>query len=158
VALEPEGSSPCSPHLTTGPCPEPVESNPPPSPQPISLSPFWYYPPIYVFWVVSFLWAFPPKPCTLYLVSKMLGTCHLNAAARMVKMLCLKGIEETRHPYIIMLSVCLCVPLCHYSKGLTSSHKMCRGHHAFRDRPNWIRLNFLQSVMRWWTHELVIGE
>jgi hypothetical protein len=33
VAQEPEGSSPHSQQPATGPCPEPVESNPPPPPQ-----------------------------------------------------------------------------------------------------------------------------
>jgi hypothetical protein len=66
VAQEPEGSSPHSQQLATGPYPEPVESNP--HPQPISLR-FILIPLslIYalVFRVASFLWAIPPKPCTL---------------------------------------------------------------------------------------------
>jgi hypothetical protein len=64
VAREPEGSSPNSQQLVTGPYPEPVESNP--HPQPFSLRSILIHPPIcaLVFQVVSFLRAFPPKPCT----------------------------------------------------------------------------------------------
>jgi hypothetical protein len=66
VAQEPEDSSPRSQQPATGPCTELVESNPhPPSQSP--QDPFWSYRPTYalVFRVVSFLLAFPPKPCTL---------------------------------------------------------------------------------------------
>jgi hypothetical protein len=60
---EPEGSSPYSQEPTTGPYSEPTEFL-----QPVSLIPVWSYSPIYapVFRVVSFLRAFPPKPCTLF--------------------------------------------------------------------------------------------
>jgi hypothetical protein len=58
IALGPEGSSPHLQESATDPYPEPVEA--PPRPQSSS------HPPVYdsVFWVVSFLHAFPPKFCT----------------------------------------------------------------------------------------------
>jgi hypothetical protein len=66
VAQEPKGSSPHSQQLATGSYPEPFKSNPH-NPSRSPQDPFWSHPPIYtlVFRVVSFLRAFPPKPCTL---------------------------------------------------------------------------------------------
>jgi hypothetical protein len=75
VAQEPEGSSSHSQQLTTGPYPEPVESNP--HPQPISPRyPFWSHHPTYalVFRVISFLQAFPTKPLHFSLLPH---ACHL---------------------------------------------------------------------------------
>jgi hypothetical protein len=65
VAQEPEGSSPHSQQPATGPCPETVESNPHP-PKPVSLRSILIPTYALVFPVVSFLRAFPPKPCTLF--------------------------------------------------------------------------------------------
>jgi hypothetical protein len=61
-----EGSSPYSQQLATGPYPEPTESALHPSLS--SWDPFWSHLPIYalVFRVVSFIRAFPPKPCTIF--------------------------------------------------------------------------------------------
>jgi hypothetical protein len=63
---EPESSSPHSQQPATGPYPEPVKSNPPPPPK--SSIPKIHSDPIYalVLQVVSFLWAFAPKPCTRF--------------------------------------------------------------------------------------------
>jgi hypothetical protein len=68
VAQEPEGSSPHSQQHATGLCPETVESNPPLPPSQSPQDPFWSHPPTYalVLRVVSFLRAFPPKPCTIF--------------------------------------------------------------------------------------------
>jgi hypothetical protein len=67
VAPESEGSSPYSQDPATGPYPEPTGSTLHPPPQPISQRSI-LIPSIYalVFQVVSFLLAFPSKPCTLY--------------------------------------------------------------------------------------------
>jgi hypothetical protein len=65
VEQEHEGSSPNSPQPATGPCPEPVESDPhPPSQSPYD--PFWSHLPTYAlaFQVVYFPSGFPTK--TLY--------------------------------------------------------------------------------------------
>jgi hypothetical protein len=67
VAPEPEGSSPHSQQPANVSYPEPGESTPhPPTNQ--AQDPFWSHPPIYalVFQVVSFPWAFLPKPSTCF--------------------------------------------------------------------------------------------
>jgi hypothetical protein len=76
VVPEPEGSSPHSWEPATGPYPEPGESTPHPTTQPISLRSVVIPSSIYalVFQVVSFLWAYPPKPCS-FLPSSMHATC-----------------------------------------------------------------------------------
>jgi hypothetical protein len=57
----PEGSIPCSQESSTGPYPEPYQSNPHHPILPLKV-PFWYCSPTYVlvFPMVSFLLAFPP--------------------------------------------------------------------------------------------------
>jgi hypothetical protein len=71
VAPENEGSAPFRWEAATGPYLELGESTP--HPQPIKLRSI----PIYasVFRVVSFLRAFPQKPCTLFTPSPMRATC-----------------------------------------------------------------------------------
>jgi hypothetical protein len=68
VAPETEGSSPHSQQPASGPYPEPTEST---LQQPVSPRSILIPSPIYasVFRVVSFRWVFPPKPCTLFLLS-----------------------------------------------------------------------------------------
>jgi hypothetical protein len=75
VAPEPEGSSPHSQQLATGPYPDPLESIPHPTSQ-SPQGPFWFHPPIYasVCRVISLLRAFLPKPCTLFYLSH---ACHM---------------------------------------------------------------------------------
>jgi hypothetical protein len=61
MAEESEGSSPHSQHLAIGSYPEPVEFNPHPLTNLNKIHSNFF-----VFQVVSFLRAFPPKPCTLF--------------------------------------------------------------------------------------------
>jgi hypothetical protein len=80
VAQEPEGSSLHSQQLATGPYSEPTESNPqPPPPSQSPEDPFRSHPPIYalVFRVISFLWAFSPKPFTLFSLMRATFPAHL---------------------------------------------------------------------------------